>query len=141
MFSKVAALGIDALGESQLVGYPGQYSSVSMVDWETGLPNARLRVLQLLQQLLGPGNSLLTTSYGEENGIHAQGLVGTDGERKMLLINKEQEDKAVQISGGGSGVAEIVHVGTGGDTWEERPMSGGAIALPRFANAVLSFAD
>ncbi len=49
VFSRLAQLGIDVAGESQLVGYPTQFPSVSMVDWDTGAPNARYRVLQLLK--------------------------------------------------------------------------------------------
>ena len=35
---------IDVAGESQLVGYPTQFPSVSLVDWNMGQPNARYRV-------------------------------------------------------------------------------------------------
>ena len=47
-------LGIDVAGESQLVGYPTQYPSVSMVDWSNGKPNARFWVLKLLKENSGP---------------------------------------------------------------------------------------
>lgn len=36
IFSKLAVVGIDAVGESQLSGYPGQYPSVSLIDYHTG---------------------------------------------------------------------------------------------------------
>jgi hypothetical protein len=53
VFAHLAELGIDVAGESQLVGYPTQFPSVSMVDWTTGAPNARFRVLQLLKNNFG----------------------------------------------------------------------------------------
>jgi hypothetical protein len=36
IFSKLAVVGIDAVGESQLNGYPGQYPSVSLIDYHPG---------------------------------------------------------------------------------------------------------
>ena len=55
IFGELTRIGIDVAGESQLVGYPTQFPSVSMVDWDAGLPNARYRVLQLLKDNFGPG--------------------------------------------------------------------------------------
>jgi hypothetical protein len=39
-FGNLAEIGIDVAGESQLVGYPAQFPSVSMVDWKDGKPNS-----------------------------------------------------------------------------------------------------
>ena len=47
MFMELSKLGIDYIGESQLVGYPGvtsnttQFPDVTMIDWTNGKPNAR----------------------------------------------------------------------------------------------------
>jgi len=49
IFGELTRMGVDVAGESQLVGYPTQFPSVSMVDWNTGKPNARLWVLRLLR--------------------------------------------------------------------------------------------
>ena len=49
LFGQLATLGIDIAGESQPVGYPTQFPSVTMVDWKTGEANARFRVLELLK--------------------------------------------------------------------------------------------
>ncbi len=38
---ELTKIGIDIAGESQLVGYPTQFPDVSMVNWNTGNPNAR----------------------------------------------------------------------------------------------------
>jgi hypothetical protein len=65
IFSKLAVVGIDAVGESQLSGYPGQYPSVSLIDYHTGLPTARLRTLQLIQASLHPGERLVKTTSDE----------------------------------------------------------------------------
>lgn len=39
------------MGMSQLMGYPGQFPSVSLVDWTTGKPNARIHILNLLNKV------------------------------------------------------------------------------------------
>jgi hypothetical protein len=64
VFANLAVMGIDIAGESQLVGYPSQFPSVSMVDWNTGAPNARFRVLELLIKHFRPGGQLFNTVTG-----------------------------------------------------------------------------
>ena len=59
IFGKLTSMGVDVAGESQLVGYPTQFPSVSMVDWNTGKPNARYWVLKLLRDNFGPGDKLV----------------------------------------------------------------------------------
>lgn len=48
IFPKLSIVGIDAIGESQLSGYPGQYPCMSLIDYHTGLPTAHRRNLQLI---------------------------------------------------------------------------------------------
>ena len=82
-------LGIDVAGESQLVGYPTQFPSVSMVDWNTGAPNARYRVLELLKNNFGPGDQVVSANSGSPY-IYALGFIKRDGSRKLLLVNKRE---------------------------------------------------
>jgi hypothetical protein len=56
IYIETAKLGIDIVGESQLVGYHTQYPSVTMIDTTNAKPNARFRVLQLLKDNFGPGD-------------------------------------------------------------------------------------
>ncbi len=44
LFIELSKMQIDLIGMSQLVGYPTQFPSVSMMDWRTNQPNARYRV-------------------------------------------------------------------------------------------------
>ncbi len=53
---------LEVLGESQMIGYPSQYPSVSMMDWDTAKPNARYWVLYLLHNSFGVGDFLVDTS-------------------------------------------------------------------------------
>ena len=62
LFGELRSLGIDVAGESQLVGYPTQFPSVSMVDWTNGKPNPRYWVLKLLKDSFGPGDKLVETT-------------------------------------------------------------------------------
>ncbi|CZR70256.1 uncharacterized protein PAC_20157 [Phialocephala subalpina] len=138
VFSRIAAMGIDVIGESQLVGYPGQFPSVSMVDYTTGLPNARLRVLQLIQESFAPGDELVQTNYTSESNIHAQAFVTTDGVRKLLLINKLRDAVTIQIWGLKSAKIEIVDVSTGGDIWRTEDFSGSVFNITGWATAVMT---
>ena len=66
IYEELAKLGIDVVGESQLVGYPTQFPSVTMVDWHTGKPNARFQVLKLLRDNLGPGDRVIDTGSSDD---------------------------------------------------------------------------
>ena len=91
VFGQLAAQGIDIAGESQLVGYPTQFPSVSMVDWNTGAPNARFRVLELLKNNFGPGDKLVQVANGSPY-VYALGFITGSGEHKLLLVNKRNRD-------------------------------------------------
>lgn len=87
VFGKLMGLGIDVAGESQLVGYPTQFPSVTMLDWNTGAPNARFRVLELLKSSFGVGDKIVSASSGTPY-VYALAVISRGGERKLLLINK-----------------------------------------------------
>ena len=97
VFGNLASLGIDVVGESQLVGYPTQFSSVSMVDWNTGKGNARFRVLELLKKHIGPGDKLVTTAI-DNPYVYAQGFITRAGAHKVLLVNKRDRTFEVPLN-------------------------------------------
>jgi hypothetical protein len=104
LYAELAKQGIEVAGESQLVGYPTQFPSVSMVNWTTGQPNARFWVLKLLHDNFGAGDRLVKTEGGSE-AVYAQGFVTKSGRHKLLLINKR--NRAVQVSlPGAAGASE-----------------------------------
>jgi len=89
--------GIDVIGESQLVGYPTQFPSVSMLNWKSGEPNARLAALQLLKDNFGPGDQVVTTKAdGQE--VAAQAFEH-QGKKKLLLVNKRDRSISVELPG------------------------------------------
>jgi hypothetical protein len=95
LYGELARFGIDVAGESQMVGYPSQYPGVSMVDWNTGQPNARYWVLKLLHDNFGPGDKLVETDL-DIPYVYAQAFVTREGQRKLLLVNKR--DRAFEVS-------------------------------------------
>jgi len=102
LYIELAKLGVDTVGESQLVGYPSQFPSVSMIDWTNGKPNARFAVLQLIKNNFGPGDDLPSTevrshgSLAESDAIEAQAFT-RDGHRKLLLINQRNREVTVEL--------------------------------------------
>jgi len=111
VFGNLAARGIDVAGESQLVGYPTQFPSVTMVDWLTGAPNARFRVLELLHKHFGPGDKLVATAIPNPY-IYAQAFRTQSGKREVLLVNKR--DRAMAVTLPEPGVWEYVDQLTAG---------------------------
>jgi hypothetical protein len=95
VYVEAMRMGIDIVGESQLVGYPTQYPSVSMMNWNTGKPNARYWVLKLIHDRLAPGDKLVETRGGTGD-VLAQAFVTTRG-RALLLVNKRNAKAAIQL--------------------------------------------
>jgi hypothetical protein len=87
VFANLATMGVEVAGESQLVGYPTQYPSVSLLDWNTGAPNARFRVLQLLKDNFGPGDKIVATR-SDSGQLYALAFLCRNGDKRVLLINK-----------------------------------------------------
>jgi hypothetical protein len=137
VYSGLAKLGIDVAGESQLVGYPTQFPSVSMVDWTTGQPNARYWVLKLIHEHLGPGDKLVET-HSSSPYVYAQSFVTRDGERKTLLINKRNRTIEVELPGSERAKVEVVDQTTGNQPAAESPVKDGMISLGGFAVAIVT---
>ena len=115
LFLELTKIGIDVAGESQLVGYPTQFPDVSMVNWETGNPNSRYRVLKLLIENFAPGDQLVNTSLDADN-IFCQAYITAKG-KKLLLINYQDRDAKIKLPPGSENAGlETVDISTG-----ERP--------------------
>jgi len=95
-------MGIDVAGESQLVGFPTQYPSVSMVNWSDGRPNARFWVLKLLHDNFGPGDKIV--EIADDNPyVYALASSTRDGKRCVLLVNKRDRKFNVSVAGAANG--------------------------------------
>ncbi|MDP9225662.1 MAG: glycosyl hydrolase family 39, partial [Actinomycetota bacterium] len=141
IFSELSRIGIDVAGESQLVGFPTQFPSVSMVDWTDGRPNARYWVLKLLHDHFGPGDKLVATQIalpGNQAYVHAQGFVTRDGKRKLLLVNKR--DRAFEIAlPGAPARVDVVDQTTAFEPPASRLSSGATLKLEGFSVTVVTW--
>ncbi len=95
LYIEAAKLGIDVVGESQLVGYPTQYPSVSMMNYNTTEPNPRFWVLKLLKDNFGPGDHLVETT--ERNRDFAVQAFSTSKGKKLLVINKRSTSLELEL--------------------------------------------
>jgi hypothetical protein len=107
IYGNLTSMGIHVAGQSQLVGYPTQYPSVSMVDWNNGKPNARYWVLKLLKDNFSAGDKLIKTKASESR-VYALAVVTREGKRKILLVNKRDHPIEVTIAGASGGRKEFV---------------------------------
>jgi hypothetical protein len=141
LYIELANLQIDIVGESQLVGYPTQFPSVSMMDWTNSKPNARFWVLKLLKDNFGPGDKLVGTSLGRTVGsdLSAQAFQTARGKR-LLLVNKRNKSVELALP------AETEHATAAAvdeRSGEEPPraitIGGGKVVLNPFAVMVVSW--
>jgi hypothetical protein len=139
VYSELAKLGIDVAGESQLVGYPTQFPSVSMVDWNTGQPNARYWALKLIHDNLGPGDKLVETSSSNPY-VYAQSFATRDGGRKTLLVSKRNRTIAITLPGSEGAKVEVVDQTTGTQPPATARVKDGKLALGGFAVAIVTYA-
>lgn len=138
IYVELAKIGIDVAGESQLVGYPTQFPSVSMMDWKNGKPNARYWVLKLLKDNFGAGDKLVGTGCNAP-GVTAQAFL-TKGGKKLLLINRRNKEVQVGLpSGAEGGRVQYVDVTTGDNPAGEEQITGNLIGLNPFSVAVVDF--
>lgn len=107
LYAELAKQGIEVLNESQLVGFPGQFPSVTMLDWETGKPNARYYVLKMLIDNFPPPAKMVETEL-KNPAVYAQGFVTEKGAKKLLLINKRDRKVEIEIAGIINGSLQIV---------------------------------
>lgn len=137
VFAGLSRQGIDVATESLIPGYPGQFPSIAILDWNTGAPNARYRVLQLIVDNLHPGDKLVDSqvSVGE---VVAQGFESPRGQRKLLIINKRDEDFQLSMPEFKGAKLEVVDQTTGGNPPATRTMQGDSFTLGGFGVAVVT---
>jgi hypothetical protein len=118
LFGETTKMGIDVAGESQLVGFPTQFPSVSMVDWNDGKPNARYWVLKLLHDNFGPGDKLVKmeppSPPAKDNPyVYSLAFATRDEKRRVLLVNKRNRSFDVSVVGASGGQVDCVDQTTG----------------------------
>jgi hypothetical protein len=138
LYEELAQQGIDVIGESQLVGYPSQFPSVSMIDWKNSKPNARFWVLSLLKDNFHPGDQLVATALSSHSDIAAQAFVTPAG-KKLLLINKRNRVIDVKLPDGAQNANLLtVDEASGEGAARSSKEEGTHLSLAPFAVAVVS---
>lgn len=136
LYVQLAKMGIDVVGESQLVGYPTQYPSVSMMDYNKLVPNARFWVLKMLKHHLGPGDRIVKTE-GANGDFTAQAFQTTKG-RCIILVNKRLKEQAVKLPDNfKASHIEYVAPSTGDNAPMPKPMTGNTITLEQNEVAIV----
>ena len=108
-----------------------------MVDWNTGAPNPRFRVLELLKNNFAFGDTLVATT-SDSPGIYALGFIGHNGEHKVLLVNKRNHETQVTLPQAGKKV-EFIDQTTKSDPPASRSLTGTEYTLGAYGVAVLTF--
>jgi hypothetical protein len=144
LYVELSKIGIEVVGESQLVGYPTQFPSVSLIDWKNGKPNARYWVLKLLKDNFGPGDSLVATDSTSANvpdpDLEVQGYQTSSG-RKLLLINKRNSPQVVNVpKEAEAATLDEVDLSTGENPPQSTTINGTAVTLAPFEVAVVHLA-
>jgi Glycosyl hydrolases family 39 len=137
LYINLARLGIDIAGESQLVGYPTQFPSVSMMDWISDKPNARFWVLKLIKDNFHLGDRMVETSMGQTD-VAAQAFLTAAG-RRLLLVNKRNRAAEIALPDAGKATALTVDERSGEDAARAVSPADGTIELAPFAVTVVSW--
>ena len=141
LFVELTKLGVDVIGESQLVGYPSQFPSVSMIDYNNGKPNARYWVLKLIKDNFHAGDKLVAAKPAkgsDSSQVMVQGFLTSQG-KKVLLVNKTNFEKTVTLSSELQNATSLtVDESTGDDEPRAGKADGTELTLAPFAVAVLS---
>lgn len=139
LYIQLAQLQIDIIGESQLVGYPTQFPSVSMMNWKDNKPNARFWVLKLIKDNFHPGDKLVDTTVegAASSDVEAQAFA-TSGGHKLLLANKRNH--AVELKLPDAAKAHILTIDEStGDEPARTVSPAETIRLEPFAVSVVSW--
>ena len=140
LFSELANMGIETVNASQLVGYPTQYPSVSLVDWETGQPNARFWVLKLLKDHFSPGDKLVRTPQPGPF-VYAQAFLSSGNKHRLLLVNRRNRDTEVALPGAAGATMRFVDQTTAFQPPSSTTLKQEVVRLGGYAVAVVEFAQ
>lgn len=141
IFGELTTIGVDVAGESQLVGYPTQFPSVSMVDWTNGKPNARYWVLKLLHDNFGPGDKVVHIAgagFFPSPYLYSLPVITKDGKKRILLVNKRDHEMKISIDGASGAQVEYVNQETALDPPASAKMNSDTLTLGGFEVAAVT---
>lgn len=137
VYAGLARQGIDVATESLIPGYPGQFPSIAILDWDTGAPNARYRVLKLIIDNFKVGDKLVGTQATGGN-VMVQAFVGRNGARKILVVNKRDVEYHLTVPGATGGTLEVVDQVTGSNPPASSTLASDSFTLGGLGVAVVT---
>jgi hypothetical protein len=154
MYVELAKLQIDLVAGAELINYPGQYAGTSLSDWNTGFPNARFQVLRILHDHISPGDKLLAyepnggtsvqtsvTPSMPDTSYAIQPIIGSNGVRKLFVINKRNRPVELRIVGANGAKMDYVDVSTGASIMTGVQLHAETVMLKGYAVAAITLAD
>jgi hypothetical protein len=140
MYLQLARMQIPILGEAQLIGFPSQYPTLTLIDWKTNKPNARFWTLKLLKDSFHRGDRMVQTDLASSIAgyVESQAYVTPTG-RKLLMINKR--NRAIDVALPNAEGATILTVDSQSAESPARRITqtGGTFTLQPFAVTVVSW--
>ncbi|MFD0558530.1 hypothetical protein FB566_4478 [Stackebrandtia endophytica] len=142
LWSRLLEQGIELVGIAEFIGYAGMIPGTSLLDWETGEPNARYHCAKLLIDNFGVGDRFFDATVGDgmapDQAVHARGFITADGRRKLLLVNKFDTSTTVILpSATATATVSMVDTTTGARPPIPTPV-GSELTLGAYATAVVT---
>jgi hypothetical protein len=137
LYPQFVKAGIDIVAIAELVDYPGQFAGTTLVDWNTGKPNARYRGMKLLVDNFGPGDNLIQTQDTPKDFL-AQAFTTSDGTRKVLLVNKTNKEISVLVPTAEGAKMDFVDQSSGSNSPGSLELKTNKVRLSDYAVAVIT---
>ena len=137
MYLGLVRQGIDIIGAAELIDYPGQFAGTTLLDWNTGKPNARFLVTDLLHKTVKPGDTLHPTA-SSSTAAEAQAFSNAQG-KTLVLINKTDAEVSLEIEGAAGTSMTSVDQTTGSNPPSKTVLNSNSVVLEPQATAVLAW--
>jgi hypothetical protein len=137
VYAGLAARGIDAANASGIDAGPGMWPSLAMTDWQTGQPNARFWALKLIHDNFRPGDKIVDAESASSS-VMTQGYVTSSGERKLLIVNKRDQELQLTLPEAKGGKLEVVDQATGSNPPASSRIEGETFKLGGLGVAVVT---
>ncbi|RWX60187.1 glycosyl hydrolase family 39 [Mesorhizobium sp. M4B.F.Ca.ET.089.01.1.1] len=142
LFGELSRMGIDVVKASMLLAGEPRQHPISLLDWTTGEPNPRFRVLQLLHHYFSAGDRIVALDQGRHHPyVYALPVVTKGGERRLLLVNKSQHPQKIHVPGSSGGQKVWVDQTTASAPPAIAKTTSDIIALEGYTVAAITFPD
>lgn len=151
-YGQLAGIGLKMVLGAELIDYPDQAPTLSLVDWNTGIPHDTYWVLKLLNDHFKAGTKVVARSTPDfvdasqpENDaapslakLSFRAFVAPNGKRMVLLVNKRSEPITVSVAGAAGGHLEMVDHLTSQGLVAVEHLPSESIGLPDFGVAIVT---